>query len=104
MKRVFWGFLFLFGAIVVSCTKNGVDTSGLYVPTTADTTLNATLLQLQQGRILYINNCGSCHGLHSPDEFSSAQWNLVIAQMGPRTNMSDTQIELVKKYVSRGKL
>lgn len=85
-----------------SCNKNTVDTSFLYVPTNADTTAHATLEELQQGRILYIDNCAACHGLYSPDNYTYTQWESILASMAPRTSMSPYQIQMVNEYVTRG--
>lgn len=84
------------------CKKNSPGITSLYVPSSADVTANATLLELQQGRTLYINNCNSCHGLYSPDDYSPSQWQSIINQMGPRTGLSASDIKLVTKYVARG--
>jgi hypothetical protein len=86
-----------------ACTKSSLDTSMLYVPSTSEVTANATLLELQQGRTLYINNCSVCHGLYSPDNYAPAQWKTVLDNMAPRTSMSASEVLLVTKYVSKGK-
>ena len=96
------GFTMMGISFLNACSKN--DVSYLYTPTESDTTANATLSELQQGRTLYIDNCERCHNLYSPDDFSAATWNNILAKMGPRTNMDQSQITLVKKYVSHGKL
>lgn len=84
------------------CTKKGGDTSSLYTPTSADVTANATLIQLQQGRALYIDNCNSCHGLYNPDSSTPSQWRNIISSMAPRTGMSGSEVQLVTKYLTRG--
>ena len=89
--------------IALSCSKQDIGNSNLYVPTADDVTATATLNELTQGRDLYIRNCNSCHSLYSPDSFSSSQWKSIISVMGPRTGMSSTEISLVTKYVTRGK-
>lgn len=93
------GLLLLFAG----CNKNSSGTGSLYTPTEADATTTATLADLQQGRTLYINNCGSCHSLYSPDDYNSTQWKSIITSMGPKTGLSASNILLVSKYVSRGK-
>ena len=98
---VFPSFIILL--LIGGCTKNNIDTSSLYLPTNADVTLNATLPELQQGRDLYINNCGRCHGLYSPDNYTPSQWKTILSRMAPNTSMSTTEIQLVTKYVSKGK-
>jgi hypothetical protein len=90
-------------AMITSCQKSTPDTSTLYVPTNTDVTINATLKDLQQGRVLYIDNCSRCHGLYSPDNFTSTQWSGILSQMGPRTGMTSNELSLVAKYVKRGK-
>jgi mono/diheme cytochrome c family protein len=97
-------FLILFVAVLFltgSCKK---DLGGsLYTPTSADVTASATLVDLQQGMALYSSNCGSCHGLYSPDNYTSTQWRSIMGSMAPRTGMSASQVLLVTKYVTRGK-
>jgi hypothetical protein len=88
---------------IVSCKKNSDNTNSLYIPSSADTTSTATLLELQQGRALYISNCNSCHNLYSPDDYTVLQWKSILPNMTPRTNMTASEILLVTKYVSRGK-
>jgi hypothetical protein len=87
---------------LAGCSKKGTDTSGLYVPTSSDATANATLQELQQGRALYVDNCGKCHGFYNPDGFSSSQWSSVLSSMAPKTSMTSGEIVLVTKYVTRG--
>jgi hypothetical protein len=86
-----------------SCKKSSTDTSSLYTPTSADVTSKASLVDLQQGRTLYINNCGRCHGLYSPDSYTSTQWTGIINNMAGNTSLSASEILLVTKYVTRGK-
>jgi mono/diheme cytochrome c family protein len=95
--------LFTLALILVlswSCTK--IPQASLYTPVSSDATANATLEQLQQGRDLYINNCGSCHNLYSPDDFSVNSWKSIMPRMASKTNMNTSQVSLVSKYVTRG--
>jgi hypothetical protein len=99
LPALFAGLLF----ISMSCSKSNSSGSSLYTPTTADVTSTATLTELLQGRTLFINNCNSCHGLYSPDNYTATEWKSIISNMGPRTSMSSSEILLVTKYVTRGK-
>jgi mono/diheme cytochrome c family protein len=92
--------LFLILALTFSCKKS--STASLYTPTSADATSTATLEELQQGRTLYINNCGRCHDLYSPDDYSSSQWKGIMPGMSPNTRMGASEVSLVTKYVTRG--
>ena len=77
-------------------------TSNLYVPTSADVTATATLDELSQGRILYVNNCGACHNLYSPDDYTASGWRSVLSVMASRTGMNASQFTLGTKNVTRG--
>jgi len=103
MKRGFWKLPVLGIILLVSsCSKNDQSLSDLYTPTSADVTANATLEELQKGRDLYLKNCGNCHSLYSPDDFSSSQWHSIIPNMAPYTSMTSSEVSLVTKYVTRG--
>lgn len=86
-----------------SCKKDTVTTDSLYVPAMMDVTAGATLAELQQGRILFENSCGACHGLYSPDTYSASNWKSILSIMAPRAGLSQTNTNLVIKYVCRGK-
>ena len=101
-KLVGSGIIFL-AMIFGSCSKSS-DSGNLYTPTSVDTTASATLSELQQGRTLYVNNCGTCHKLYSPDSYSSTQLKSIMNSMAPKTSMTNSQDTLVLKYVTRGKL
>jgi mono/diheme cytochrome c family protein len=102
MKRIDLSVIILVIGLFVSCSKSNTS-SNLYIPNAGDVTANATLSELQQGRELYINNCGTCHVLYSPDDFTPNNWKSIIPNMYPRTVMNSSQALLVTKYVCRGK-
>jgi hypothetical protein len=103
LKSIIVGVLLIFMFLLSgSCTKKNADTASLYIPTSADITATATLTELQQGRDLYINNCGKCHGLYSPDTYSSTQWKSIMNSMAPKTGLTAAQALLVTKFVTRG--
>ena len=89
-------------ALATGCSKSNQD-GNLYNPTAADVTANATLEELQQGRTIYVDNCGKCHGLYSPDSYTPTQWKSIISNMAPQAHLTSTQTTLVLKYVCRGK-
>ena len=96
---------FAFASILFTgCSKNlTTNTDSLYVPKAADATSNATLADLQAGRTIFINNCGRCHNLNSPDSYSASNWKSIIPTMAPRAGLSATNTALVTKYVTKGK-
>ncbi len=99
--------MLVLGALVFilnGCSKNlNTDTSSLYTPSATDVTSTATLADLQAGRSVFINSCGRCHNLYSPDAYSAASWKTIIPNMAPRANLSSTETLQVTKYVTRGK-
>jgi mono/diheme cytochrome c family protein len=106
MKRIKCRYILILTSLLLvliqNCSKSSTDSGSLYTPTSADVTSTATLAEMQQGRTLYINNCGKCHGLYSPDSYSSTQWKSIMNNMAPNTGMSASDILLVTKYVTRG--
>ena len=72
----------------------------LYVPTEANATADATLVQLKQGRRLYVDNCGSCHALHLPNEYPAEKWKSDIEEMKERAKISDSEAQLIYKYLA----
>jgi hypothetical protein len=89
---------------LTSCSKNTPgNTSALYMPSAGDATANASLQELQQGRVIYIDNCGSCHSLYTPDDFSASQWPGIMNSMAPKAGLSSADKALALKYVTRGK-
>jgi hypothetical protein len=103
-KKNFFALILSLSILVLtaSCSKNNVDTSSLYIPTTTNVTAKATLVELQQGRDLYIKYCDRCHALYSPDYYSPAQWKTILNNMSPKTSISASELILVTKYVSKG--
>ena len=88
----------------IGCSKNlTANTDSLYIPTTADVTSSASLADLQAGRSIFINNCGRCHSLYSPDSYSASEWKAIMPNMSGRAGLSTTQATQVTKYVTRGK-
>jgi cytochrome c5 len=93
---------------LVSCNKESesetVSASSLYTPTTADTTANATLAELQQGKTIFLANCGSCHGYYSPESQSVSEWKEIVPDMSQNdAHISLADEALVLKYVTKGK-
>lgn len=94
---------FVCGIFLGSCSKSDYGSGFLYTPTIADTTTIATLEELQQGRDIYINNCNECHYLYSPDDKTANDWREILPIMAPRAGLTENEVALVTKYVTRGK-
>jgi PBP1b-binding outer membrane lipoprotein LpoB len=95
--------LAIIALLFTGCSKTlATNTDSLYVPTAADATSTATLTDLQAGRTLFVNSCGRCHSLYSPDSYSAASWKSIVPGMASRAGLSSTQASQVIKYVTRG--
>jgi cytochrome c5 len=104
MKRFKLFAVLMVGVVLfsISCKKDSAATDSLYIPTVSDVTANATLTELQQGRTIYQNSCGACHGLYSPDSFAPSTWRSIMGSMAPKAKLSTANTLLVTKYVTRG--
>lgn len=63
-----------------------------------------TLAQLNEGKELYTNNCGTCHGLKKPGSETEEKWRKIVPAMVKKVNknsmvLNKDQEELILKYV-----
>jgi cytochrome c5 len=59
----------------------------------------ATLLTLQQGKTMYEDNCGKCHGLKSPSAYNEEQWRKHVKRMAPKAKIDKPTEDLILQYV-----
>jgi cytochrome c5 len=59
----------------------------------------ATFATLQQGKMLYENNCGKCHGLKSPTAYNEEQWGKHVKRMAPKAKIDKPTEDLILQYV-----
>ena len=83
-------------AIAFSCSP------ALYVPTLSQQTASASLTQLQAGRALYVEKCGSCHALVLPEKHSKQEWKHFLDEMQQKASINDPQKEQILMYLSKG--
>jgi mono/diheme cytochrome c family protein len=92
MKPIFFALVFIATA---ACT------SQLYVP--SEKNVNkvepATLVELQQGHDLYLNNCGTCHKLPKPGSQTDIGWKKTLEVMIPKTKLNSEQSYLIFRYL-----
>jgi mono/diheme cytochrome c family protein len=60
------------------------------------------LLQLQEGRKLYVQKCGSCHALYLPEKYSKLQWQKYLDEMQLKASIDNLQKEQILRYVTKG--
>ena len=76
--------------------------TALYTPSESQQTTSASLLQLQEGRKLYVQKCGSCHTLYLPEKYTKPQWQNFIDEMQQKAKIDDREKEQILKYLSKG--
>lgn len=72
----------------------------------ADRAKSTSLTELQRGHELYVNNCGTCHGLKAPAEYTATAWERIVPDMVQKVNrkagataLSSTDETLIRQYV-----
>lgn len=69
----------------------------LYLPTKAIEKI--PLEDLKKGRILYVNNCGSCHKLELPNKYTDTQWKANLNEMQPKAAITNAEKQLIFDYL-----
>ena len=57
------------------------------------------LLDLRQGRALYMKNCAGCHALHAPSQLDSFQWERIMSKMQLKAKINDSTKDSIMKYL-----
>ncbi len=81
--------------VIYSCAP------GLYIPSLADANKTGrTIDDLTLGRKLYVQNCGSCHGLYAPNHLKASDWPGILAVMQQKAKISNSEVEFIRSYLS----
>ncbi len=79
-------------------------TPALYLPTEEVAENSGVSLEnLQQGRQIYVDHCGSCHMLYLPQRFTALEWEKSLNEMQEKVKISDREKKLVLDYLLAGK-
>jgi mono/diheme cytochrome c family protein len=52
-----------------------------------------------EGKTVYTNNCGKCHGLKPVENYTADRWGNILKSMIPKARLDDTQAQQVTAYV-----
>jgi mono/diheme cytochrome c family protein len=52
-----------------------------------------------QGKTVYTNRCGRCHGLKNTESFTASQWENILKAMIPKARLNDEEGKQVTAYV-----
>lgn len=95
MKRIIFGISVAVG--VSACTSQKPNTG-----TAAKNPMTVTLSteNMEQGKMLFENNCGRCHDLPNVKSFNDEKWKSIVDWMAPKSKLTAQQADLVYLYVS----
>lgn len=72
----------------------------LYQPTSIDADRTGISTDnLLIGRSLYVRNCGSCHNLYLPEQFTQKHWEQKMPEMQQKAKISDQEASMITKFV-----
>ena len=54
------------------------------------------------GAQLWADNCTRCHYVRQPDFYSAAQWELVVAHMRQRANLTGAEARSIVQFLKAG--
>jgi hypothetical protein len=56
----------------------------------------------RSGAQLWADNCTRCHYVRQPDFYSAAQWELVVAHMRQRANLTGVEARAIVQFLKAG--
>jgi hypothetical protein len=84
-------------SIAIACS------SALYIPDQNNVPAGSNIVDMQAGRNLYINKCGSCHALVLPEKYSAEQWPSLVDKMEIKSKISPEEKKLILEYLRKVK-
>src|SRR5438309_9799456 len=91
-------FLIICVISIVGCSKVTNTTNSKAEPS-KNAGKPVSLEELNQGHDIYTSNCGRCHKLFDPTQFSDNKWESVLPDMGKKSKITDEQLAKVKNYI-----
>lgn len=92
MKIKFLGIVALL-LIVASCASKS------NVPTEEAKEVKLPV-ELAEGKNLYDNNCGACHKLYKPTDYTAEQWKPIVLRMQKKAELDDAQGLKIYNYLT----
>jgi mono/diheme cytochrome c family protein len=107
MKKVI--VLFSIVAVSVAMVKCSPKAAKATTATTTTTTTTNTDVkptpslsvqtQIDAGKGIYVNKCGTCHGLKEPGMYDKGAWAHILKSMIPKAKLTGPDGDLVTAYV-----
>jgi mono/diheme cytochrome c family protein len=92
-KKMAFSLLIASGIFFNACSHKTITTNK---------PMDATLLStasITEGEKTYKSNCGKCHELKDPAEFSQKEWGPIMRSMAKKAHLDDAQKNNVTAYV-----
>jgi hypothetical protein len=87
-------------AVAIGVIVAGLGCSSNSKSTAPATPATATLQP--SGAQLWADNCTRCHYVRQPDFYSAAQWELVVAHMRQRANLTGSEARAIVQFLKAG--
>lgn len=55
--------------------------------------------QMEEGKTIFVGNCGKCHDLKEPETRTVEKWERILPRMSKKANLDDAQSGKVRAYV-----
>jgi mono/diheme cytochrome c family protein len=55
---------------------------------------------IRRGRVIFVTECGACHRLYLPGEYSPEEWRPIARRMGERASLGSDQVEDLTRYLT----
>lgn len=55
---------------------------------------------VRRGRAVYVTECGACHRLHLPSEYSPEEWWAIAGRMAERASLGTEQAAELEAYLA----
>jgi len=60
----------------------------------------ADAVAVRRGRAVYVTECGACHRLHLPSEYSPEEWRPIVRRMAERASLGAEQAADLEAYLA----
>lgn len=107
MKK--YASLLVLAAVATACGSQLVVPSEGDVSRIQESHPEYTMESIMNGKTLYADHCGKCHGLKKPSDYTEAQWNRIVPNMVGKVNKNgvvltdDDQSDILRYVVTLSK-
>jgi hypothetical protein len=91
-------------SVVVGCSSSRRESTATTKPDADNGPLSAVFgpTPHKAGAQLWAENCTRCHYVRPPDFYSAAQWELVVAHMRQRANLTGQEARQIVQFLKAG--